>query len=84
MIAEILVIGFALFLIYLILKLRNPPEEQEYYRASDVYNRLAVNDSNPFNLMIDFKEPIKEDGPPGVSSDLVETYDIDTIRRLYG
>lgn len=82
MIAEVLVICVALVLIFLILKLRNPPEEQEYYKASDVYKRLATNDSNPFNLMIDFKEPIKENGPPGVSSDLVETYDIDTVNRL--
>jgi|688.fasta_scaffold01535_7 heme/copper-type cytochrome/quinol oxidase subunit 2 len=80
MLLGVIVICVAVALIYFILKIRNPPEEQEYYLASDVYKRLLTNDTIS-NLMIDFTTPINTTGPPGDSGD-VESYDLDVIRRL--
>jgi hypothetical protein len=42
--------------------------------ASDIYNLMAKNDSNPFNLMIDFKQPVDKEGPEGTETSTIETF----------
>jgi hypothetical protein len=84
---EFIVIVSALVLIYVLYNIWNKSRsvEQEYYLASDVYNKLLTNDNNPFNLMTDFSIPVETGGPEGEPiGHQIETYDLGVISQLRG
>jgi len=74
---EIIVIVAAVALIYIIWSLwqrMRVVDTDPTAPASDIYNLMAKNDSNPFNLMIDFKQPVDKEGPEGTETSTIETF----------
>lgn len=76
MLFELIVIAAALVLLYVIWSLwwkRTDGDLDPTAPASDIYSDMATN-WNPFNLMVDFTEPIKTEGPGGVETARIETF----------
>ena len=77
MLLELVVILAALGLMYLIWAYwinRPKGEVDASASATDVFNQMSKNDSNPFNLMIDFTQPVDKTGPEGTEDPNVETF----------
>lgn len=77
MLFELIVIAAALALIYVIWSTwytgRRSGDGSAEAPASDIYKDMATN-WNPFNLMVDFTEPIKEAGPDPAETTRIETF----------
>lgn len=76
MLFELIVIAAAIVLVYVIWSLWSAKQKADNgpeAPASDIYNDMATN-WNPFNLMIDFTEPIKEGGPDPAQTTRIETF----------
>ena len=78
MLFELIVIAAALVLLYVIWSTwysgrQTGDGSSAEAPASDIYKDMA-NNWNPFNLMVDFTEPIKEVGPDPAETTRVETF----------
>ncbi len=76
MILELVIIIAALVLIYIIWSPwfnRRRTGDGAEAPASEIYNEMATN-WNPYNLMVDFKEPIPKVGPDPVDTTRIETF----------